>query len=378
MCTRLPLWLTLLSALCFSASQAQITLVSANTNLQTGYVLPNGIPLLISEGGALYTTNGTAATRITTDVVVSTDSGSATIYKGQLYFAGKNKANDIELWATDGTAGGTRLVKNIAPAGSSSPNDLFVFNNVLYFTAYDNEYGRELWWSDGTTDNGVRAADINAGPGSSVSSEVAFVQNGDNVFFVAEDNQKKKGLYSVTPQGVAIVKTGFPGTVNLIPGITSASLGNKVIFTVDSTDYIFGSGEDGEPEFSTATTLGIWATDGTPGGTRTLHDFESTAMPSGFTTPVLFKGLLYFAYNDSTTSALWTTDGTPANTRLLKNLDVNPDNAGFGGFGLLSSVVINNKLFFSPITPALGQLINLVKLDLSHNQLDEIPIELSK
>ncbi|MBE7174630.1 MAG: T9SS type A sorting domain-containing protein, partial [Williamsia sp.] len=98
----------------------------------------------------------------------------------------------------------------------------------------------------------------------------------------------------------------------------------------------------------------IWVTDGTPGGTRTLHDFESTAMPSGFTTPVLFKGLLYFAYNDSTTSALWTTDGTPANTRLLKNLDVNPDNAGFGGFGLLSSVVINSKLFFSAYSRAAG------------------------
>ena len=36
----------------------------------------------------------------------------------------------------------------------------------------------------------------------------------------------------------------------------------------------------------------------------------------------------------------------------------------------------NNKLFFTPITPAIGQLKALTRLDLSGNQLEEIPPEL--
>lgn len=37
----------------------------------------------------------------------------------------------------------------------------------------------------------------------------------------------------------------------------------------------------------------------------------------------------------------------------------------------------NNKLFYTPITPAIGQLKALVRLDLSGNQLEEIPPELA-
>lgn len=38
----------------------------------------------------------------------------------------------------------------------------------------------------------------------------------------------------------------------------------------------------------------------------------------------------------------------------------------------------NNKLFFTPLTPAIGQLKALVRLDLSGNQLEDIPPELAQ
>jgi ELWxxDGT repeat protein len=42
---------------------------------------------------------------------------------GRAFFAANDGLHGAELWVSDGTAGGTRLVKDIRPgAGSSSPN----------------------------------------------------------------------------------------------------------------------------------------------------------------------------------------------------------------------------------------------------------------
>src|SRR4051812_2447059 len=43
------------------------------------------------------------------------------------------------------------MVRNIKSGpGSSKPSDLTAIGNLLYFTAGDGAYGRELWRSDGT------------------------------------------------------------------------------------------------------------------------------------------------------------------------------------------------------------------------------------
>jgi ELWxxDGT repeat protein len=69
----------------------------------------------------------------------------------QLFFALDDGAHGWELWRTDGTAGGTYLVKDIRPgSGSSSPDNFAVFDDKLLFTADDGVFGRELWISDGT------------------------------------------------------------------------------------------------------------------------------------------------------------------------------------------------------------------------------------
>jgi len=73
-------------------------------------------------------------------------------------------ANDgvhgAELWVSDGTAPGTRMVQDLYPyAHSSEPELLTVAGNRLYFTADDGVTGRELW-----------TLDLAAGPGCQPSS----------------------------------------------------------------------------------------------------------------------------------------------------------------------------------------------------------------
>jgi ELWxxDGT repeat protein len=67
-----------------------------------------------------------------------------------LYFGASDGNDDEELWRSDGTEGGTYQVKNINPNGSSNPRSLIVLDNVLYFRAFEGNNGYELWRSDGT------------------------------------------------------------------------------------------------------------------------------------------------------------------------------------------------------------------------------------
>lgn len=52
----------------------------------------------------------------------------------------------FELWQTDGTAAGTRLLADLNPgAPSSYPRNMTVCNDKLFLTATDSVHGRELW-----------------------------------------------------------------------------------------------------------------------------------------------------------------------------------------------------------------------------------------
>jgi len=71
---------------------------------------------------------------------------SLTAAGSRLYFTADDGEHGTELWESDGTAAGTRLVQDILPGpASSNPEDLTAADGVLYFTANDGEHGRELW-----------------------------------------------------------------------------------------------------------------------------------------------------------------------------------------------------------------------------------------
>ncbi len=331
--------LAVLAAFTLSASYSQTTLISDNTNLTIGFILPNGIPVLQNPAGQLYTTNGTTASLITSDVT-HVDSASAVVYKDKLYFTGESADNDVELWVTDGTGAGTMLVQDVATSGSSTPSGLFVFNNFLYFTADDGTNGRELWRSDGTANNASIVSNIDGAATSSISESASFFQNGTNVFFAATNNNKL-GLYKLTSSGVSMVKESLGDEILLDANVYAANIGGKTVFTVrKGTDILTGSSE-------------LWVTDGTTAGTTMLKNFGigSYSMFAGF---VLFNGFLYFDGFDLTGTGieLWRTDGTAANTKLFKDID--PAAGASSTPLLINSVVFQNKLFFGANTTAAG------------------------
>ena len=67
------------------------------------------------------------------------------------FFAATEATHGEELWVTDGTKEGTRMVKDILPgAGSSGPSHIARLNDKVLFSAYTDDWGRQLWVSDGT------------------------------------------------------------------------------------------------------------------------------------------------------------------------------------------------------------------------------------
>lgn len=73
-----------------------------------------------------------------------------TVWGNKLYFFASNTTSGSELWSTDGTADGTRLVSDINPGQASSNDDIDygwikAAGGNLYFAANDGINGMELW-----------------------------------------------------------------------------------------------------------------------------------------------------------------------------------------------------------------------------------------
>jgi len=65
---------------------------------------------------------------------------------GAIVFPARTERHGIELWRTDGTSTGTRLLIDLSPGpASSDPLQLLLAGDQLYFTADDSIHGRELW-----------------------------------------------------------------------------------------------------------------------------------------------------------------------------------------------------------------------------------------
>jgi ELWxxDGT repeat protein len=314
---------------------AQATLVSNNTYINTGFILPaNNKPIMEDTTGAFWTTDGATAYKFTTAVTHPITLGSA-FFNNKIYFGGTDAiTKDTELWASDGTATGTQLIANINPAGSSTPDQFFVFNNTLYFTANDGSHGRELWKSNGTIGNAILVADINAGAADGICEDACFFQNDYDVFFPAK-SAAGSGLWKIDLTApVPTLVRNITGTISLRFG-NRATLGSKTVFDVRTGNCITGNTQ-------------LWATDGTGTGTQMLRDFGmgSGSVPLLQLTP--FNGLLFFDGFGSNGVGLWTTDGTATNTRLFMT---NGPSSPF----LLSSALINGKMYFSGSTTANGR-----------------------
>lgn len=333
--------LTLLTLILFATNiHAQLTNLSNNTNIRSGVAL-GSIGVLADKDGLLYKTDGTPAGTVSfASLKVRVDTTvQYVIMNGKIYFTGIDftGATGHELWVTDGTDGGTQLVKDIySGTTSSQPRGLFVFNNNVYFFAKTSTDGVELWKSDGTSGGTVEVKDINPGSANSYNSTyTSFFSNNNILYFDANDGTDGVELWKTdgTSGGTVMVKDINPGSV----------ASNAENFTALGTEVIFSATD-------AANGTELWKTDGTSGGTVLVDNIASGASSSSPSQFVLFQNKVFFTTGTIGLSMkLYSTDGTLSGTALIKSF-------GFGGAALLSisSAVINNKLLFTASSAANG------------------------
>jgi ELWxxDGT repeat protein len=154
------------------------------------------------HGVELWASDGTpAGTRLIRDVCPGPCQGVNFLLQSQqglFYFAGSDGAGGIggmELWASDGTSPGTRLVRDICPGTcGSSPFFPFRFAGRLLFTAEDGQHGRELWTTDGTAAGTARITDFAPDSPFSLLQGIALA---DRFLFTADDGEHGLELWAV-------------------------------------------------------------------------------------------------------------------------------------------------------------------------------------
>jgi len=221
---------------------------------------------------------------------------------GVLYFAAKSVGRGTELWRSDGTALGTRRVKDINPgSGSSSPCDMAVVDGLLYFYARDGVHGHELWVSDGTNAGTRMIKDIN--PGNASSTPFFFTGANGLVFFSAEDAAAGRELWRTDG-----TEAGTKRVIDLTPGTEWSSVyplgeyGGKLYFTSSSSN--------GDPE-----ELILYRTDGTKSGTRPFRDKNGNLVRAVYNMVKLGSTMVF-----SGEFGTWRSLGTPATTKKIASV----------------------------------------------------------
>lgn len=232
-----------------------------------------------------------------------------TVYKNEVYFAATDSSGD-ELWKTDGTEAGTVKVKDIWEGeGSSFPQYLTVFKGELYFCAGAEDEGDELWKTDGTEDGTQLVVDINPGTESSFPIQL-YVFNDELLFSAATDGDGPE-LFKTdgTEEGTVLVKNIHEDDFPSFP--------ESFFEFKDELYFIAGDAVTPEGQLSSH----LYKTDGTEDGTVRVTPERLTLNSSDRPNTTAFNDHLYFGgISDSNEYELYRTDGTPGETELVLDL----------------------------------------------------------
>jgi ELWxxDGT repeat protein len=294
-----------------------------------------GSRAFLSTSTGLWITDGLeAGTQLL--ATVSTSSLRFTVFNGIFYFS-----SGESLWRSDGSAGGTFVVKSgIAPRNITATADR------LFLAAWDVAHGYELWTSDGTEAGTTIIKDINAGAGGSfnTSSTITMGLIGSAVVFFASDGAHALSLWRSdgTDAGTLLYHEFANTSTSVAPSLQSAA--GVAFFTLtgslwrtDATDAGTFSLPDAISAYAMLPTPALlyfvardasngyrlWKSDGSPVGTVKI----APAVGIGEADPQLryAGGKLYFAGSTGTTGIEpWTSDGTAAGTVMLANLMADP------------------------------------------------------
>ena len=256
------------------------------------------VELFKSDG----TTNGT---RLVKDInptqsPISSDRTSFPLYltdvNGTLFFSATDGTDTgREIWKSNGSEEGTELVADILPPGAESdqvvPKWLIGFLGRLYFTVNVGDDGRELWVSDGSEGGTKLFVDINDGAESAftIFGENPFLVSGSFLFLLADDGVNGRQLWRTDGDPLDTIRLTSLNSIGAWANV------NGTLFFAGQTGSIWG----------------LWKSNGSVNGTELVRQLGAGAIAE--VTNV--NGTVFFRYlNGDGVWELWMSDGTPDET----------------------------------------------------------------
>jgi ELWxxDGT repeat protein len=264
--------------------------------------------LVLAPGTARAASSADPAARPTVSLVddiapgpASSDPQDLTAMNGELFFSAWSPGHGRQLWKSNGTAAGTRMLTDVSGPAGADPLGLAAADGELFFSARDPRHGRELWKSNGTKAGTVMVRDLVPGPAGSDPEDITYAIGQQDptpadqvlVYFSAWTAGHGRQLWKSdgTAKGTVMLSNVNPRRGGLVP---------EDITPLDDTLAMF-SGDDPahgrEP----------WVTDGTRAGTTLYEDLNpgpGSSDPAGITAAYFSSGiefaspLWYFTASD--------------------------------------------------------------------------------
>jgi ELWxxDGT repeat protein len=284
----------------------------------------------------IWVTDGTP-TATTSIASVQFEQALGTV-AGKAIFVGYQSGSGAEPWVSDGSSGGTFLLKDLAAGTTGSmhyyANQFAVANGHVIFVADDGVNGSELWTTDGTTAGTQLLKDIY--PGSVGSNPTNLTIVGTKVVFSATSaDGNELWITDGTPAGTGELTDAVPGSASLSPANLTALNGSQF--------YFMGF----NPAIQTAS-----AYLGDVNGTMTA--FGSILVPNDSSQATNLAALggndvVFGAYGDGTGNKLWRSDGTESGT--LPYADIFPAQTCVD---ITQVATYGSSVFFQASTPGLS------------------------
>lgn len=237
-------------------------------------------------------------------------------FNGRFFFTADDRTHGPEVWVTDGSPEGTLLLRDIRSGDGYPPTFLGVYLNRLYFRACSSGATCQLWSTDGTPSGTVLVRTVDAG---------AMQVLGNKFYFWGSSANEGRGIWESDGTSVGTIPILLQSTIGALPSPGLILSGDRLFFAASNA------------------TVGteLYVSDGTINGTQLVADLNPGAASGVVSLPInnLGNGRVLFVGNSGNGPQPMSSDGTLGGTSALNAL---------GGQLDRGSVIANGSRFLFP------------------------------
>ena len=102
-------------------------------------------------------------------------SGSFATLNDKVFFVAQDGVHGWDIWSTDGTGAGTKVVKDLPLMDNKFPSIMGTYDNQIFFSGRDPQNETKIWRTDGTDAGTIFVQGI--GQKANIKSKIGVLNN---------------------------------------------------------------------------------------------------------------------------------------------------------------------------------------------------------